>query len=240
MLGKTFTHLRFIILVMFVVALPQTAAAYGTFNLADQWSDTFNPNGRWTYYGGPNPMQYHFTNEWGNPAWSTDYQGAPQWFKCTSDNPLGFDIMAGDVGLLASISSSNAVTWTVDSTGLATISGGVWMIRDMAPIRINDWFLYLNGVLLTDGQIYSGDPYSRGNPFLFADGSGGAGAVTNFAVTAGDIIRLTIYNPGPNLLSDYAGVNLSITTAVPAPPALWLMGSGLLGLWGWRRRKMRP
>jgi len=219
--------------VVMVALLPQVAAAYGTFNLSSQWSDAVNPNGRWSYSEGSVPMAHRGNTEWGLPAWFSPNLSVPIWFKCTS-NPNGLDIQTGDVGMHAGYGASTNVTWTVDSTGLATISGGVWMIRDNG--RANDWALYRNASLLTQGQISSGDPYSRGIPFLFANGSGGAGAVTNFAVTTGDTIKLSFSRPG-DVTPDYAGMNLQIVTSpVPVPPSAVLLGTGLLGLWAWRRR----
>jgi len=230
---RLFKRLWVLLPVVMIALLPQAAAAYGTFNLADEWSDGTNPNGLWSYNDGSVPMTYHVDTEWGQPAWSSNAHGVPLWFKCNSNNPLNFDIKTGDVGMHAGYYAPTDVTWTVDSTGFATISGGVWMIRDI--YRGNGWALYRNADLLTQGQISSGDDYSRSNPFLFTAGSRGPGAVTLFAVTAGDTIKLS-FSPGPGT-PDYAGMNLQIVTSpVPVPPSAVLLGTGLLGLWAWRRR----
>ncbi len=49
------------------------------------------------------------------------------------------------------------------------------------------WQIYLNDVLLTTGTIGSGDPFDRAAPMALTAGSGGAGAVNDLTVSAGDV-----------------------------------------------------
>jgi hypothetical protein len=82
------------------------------------------------------------------------------------------------------------VIWTSPINGTATISGNVWMGRDIN--RLNHWALYNNSVLVTDGDIFSGDPYNRASPFNFANGSGGPLVLQNIPVALGSVFELRI------------------------------------------------
>ena len=59
---------------------------------------------------------------------------------------------------------------------------------------------------------------------------------TNFSVNAGDRINFAV---GPHTDGTYSygttPLAATITSAVPLPGAVWLLGSGLLGLAGFRR-----
>ena len=115
--------------------------------------------------------------------------------------------------------------WTSPLNGFATISGNTWMGRDIS--RGNHWALFDDGILLTEGDISSGDSYSRATPFSFDTGSGGALALQNIPVSIGEVFELritTTSTPG-----DYAGVNFTVNT-VPEPSTLIFGVIGALGL----------
>jgi len=218
-----------------VVGLPLQAGAV-THNLAAEWSNDFNPHGLWSYNDGSTPIPTNeYWGELGGLAW--DSPGKPSTipiaFKVTVDNPSGFDLKSGDTGMHSGDNGANC-TWTSDMAGIATVSGNAWLIRDIG--RAIDWKLYVDDTLKTSGSLYSGDPYSRDNPFEFADGSGGVDALT-FAISVGTKIILE-FVPPPTYWNDYVGTNFTIdVNPVPAPPGVWLMGSGLLGLLAFRRRR---
>jgi len=69
------------------------------------------------------------------------------------------------------------------------------MGRDIG--RSNHWALYNNGVLFTQGDISSGDPYNRASPFNFANGSGGALVLQNIPMTVGSVFELASREPAP-------------------------------------------
>lgn len=79
--------------------------------------------------------------------------------------------------------------------------------------RSNQWSLFLNGTLLSQGDLFTGDPYSRANPFEFGSGSGGANAVTGLAVSTGDVLSLAIARTG-FAPGDFVGVDLRIEAEV--------------------------
>lgn len=235
------------------VAMAFTAHAV-TYDLQTQFSSTDNPNGVWTYREGNNALP--LVADWTplsapvvQPAWATGVPqtGAfiPAWFQSTSSNPGGNDIITGDV-VVHSTDSFNGgtagpanVMWTSPSAGTIDISGNAWRTRDIS--RSNDWTLFLNGVAISGGNLFSGDGFDRSNPFDFSLGTGGLAALTTLAVLPGDIVGLEILKAAGEPFGDFVGVNLTIDLApVPLPAAfpLFAGGLGLLGLLGWRRKRM--
>jgi hypothetical protein len=236
-----------LILVAFVVGTALSTQG-ATYDLNADWSDSSNPNGVWTYREGTNALP-HVTAWQGlsgdfvtaQPAWARNATGSsnlPPWFKSSAVVGITHDWQTGDVvmhstdGFNGIGSGEGNVIWTSPITGFATISGNTWMGRDIG--RSNHWALYNNGVLFTQGDISSGDPYNRASPFNFANGSGGALVLQNIPVTVGSVFELRITRtsaPG-----DYAGVNFMVTT-VPEPSTCLLVLSSIIALVATGRRK---
>jgi hypothetical protein len=159
--------------------------------------------------------------------------------QSTTDNPGGLDIMTGDV-LLHSTDSTNGATtgvanviWTAPEAGTADLSGTIWMARDIE--RSNDWTLLLEGADLTSGSVSSGDAFDRANPMDFALGSGGASALSDIVVSAGDVIELLVTHDSTQ--GDFAGVAFAVAfTEVPEPAQALLLAVGALVLLGAGRR----
>ncbi len=162
---------------------------------------------------------------WTNPqaAWarssgaiSSDHTFLPQWFKSNgSETGLGGwgdDWEAGDV-VIHSTDPENGVgggegnvVWTSPIAGVISISGNIWMGRDIG--RANHWTLYKNNSALTGGDVSSGDAYSRTNPMPFSMGSAGPSVLDNVSVNVGDTIKLEINRTTGS--GDVVGINLTI------------------------------
>jgi hypothetical protein len=224
------TKLTTLCFLLSVAIQPSIAAQPATYDLNADWSDVSNSNGVWTYREGTNTLPH--VAAWQGlsgdfdtpqPAWAPNATGSsnlPPWFKSSAivGLPHPHDWQIGDVlthstdGFNGIGNGASNVIWTSPVVGTATISGNVWMGRDIS--RSNHWALYHNGSLLTEGDISSGDPYNRASPFDFANGSGGPLVLQDIPVSAGTVFELRITRT--SVPGDYAGVNFTVTT-IPEP-----------------------
>ncbi|MFN0204920.1 MAG: LamG domain-containing protein [Planctomycetota bacterium] len=209
---------------------PGRVAPSVMFDLGSDWSDTENPNGTWQYREGTNALPH--VNAWGDvfgdefvgdqPAWARTGGGntfLPGWFKSSVPlvDPMQYDFKSGDIVTHSTDDGNGAgsgaanVLWTSPFTGVVDVSGSVWMTRNIG--RSNDWFLYHNSTLLTQGNIASGDPFDRATPMSFSAGGGGASVLRDITIAAGDTIRLEFVKTSQ--FGDAIGVNLSMSVAVP-------------------------
>ena len=232
----------------FVVCILTTfTAKSATFNLQADWSDINNPNGVWSYNDGGGAITNHIDNYLpgvfvnSQPAWANAASGSGHivsWFKSVNDT---YDWFSGDVITHTWDSANGGVstphsnlTWTSPSAGVIDISGAVWLARNIG--RSVDWDLSLNTFTLTGGSLFDGDVFDRSSPSDFAGGTGGASVLTGIPVVAGDQITLSLITT--SRFGEFTGIDFNIQlTTVPVPPALWLFGSGLIGLIGVARRK---
>jgi hypothetical protein len=225
--------------VTFIAMLSQPAWSV-TYDLTADWSDAVNPNGVWTYREGANVLPH--VNSWQEVlgGWSVDQPGwaeseddinrLPFWFKSNGSETFVADWQAGDVvvhstDFINGAGNDNAnVLWTAPSDGIATITGGLWIGRDIG--RAVAWSLLLNNVQVTAGVVGDSDPYDSSNPYQFSAGSGGASAVSDLIVGAGDTIELRF---GTTLVGDFVVVDLAIDVVpVPEPSSLAMLISPLV------------
>jgi hypothetical protein len=223
-----------------------------TYSLANDWSDTSNPNGVWSYNEAPGvPIPVHqshyFPGTVAQPAWANEplpqVGHIPVWLKAvydySSDPTANLDLPLGRVGMHPNDpfnsppGLANAVAglgWTSPFAGTAAISGDLWELSRSLGRSI-DWNITLNGLPLTGGTIFSTDPYTSSNPDSFANGFGGTGALT-FAVARGDVVSLNIVRHLPNEAGTFTGVDetIMLQTAVPEPSSLAIGGIGALAL----------
>jgi hypothetical protein len=242
------------ILVATVVLLltPALRANTLTYDLGGNWSNSNNPNGVWSYRAGSTNLplipNFSFAGSLplGGPAWAPSNNGGnflPAWFQAVQNS---FNWQVGDI-VVHSTDQANGVgqgvaniLWTAPVNGTINITGDTWLARSIG--RGNDWAIYFNGNLLSSGVTFDGNGFTRANPFVFSNGSGGALALQNLTVNPGDTVQLVISQDPNSAFGDFNGVNLQITetsqtVATPESSSLILLGSGLLGLCGAVRRK---
>ena len=95
-------------------------------------------------------------------------------------------------------------------SGVATVEGGTWVRQSTDRPQI--WEIHVNGVLISQGRLFTGDGFTETTPFAFSAGSGGASAMT-FSVSPSDIIELRLIKdtPDPPGSGDIVGVDIEIT-----------------------------
>lgn len=209
----------------FTSAAPARAGVL--YDLATDWSTTPNPFGAWSLYKSEEAL---FT------IYQPGYGWADQPYPQTAHVPVwslgegGTNILVHSAELDRTGSDVTKARWTSPINGTATIQGGIWMTRDQG--RRVGWQLRKNGVVLSAGEVYSGDPYDAANPFRFELGSGGAAALTQ-AVQAGDYLELALISLSENgNLGENVGlvfrVELTAAGCQPPPPGLvaWWRGEG--------------
>jgi hypothetical protein len=204
------------------------ARAQADFDLTSDWSDTQNPSGSWSYREGTKLLPH--VGAWlgwipAQPAWAYAESGTtrlPSWFKAVAAANVG-DVQPGDI-VVHTTDAANGVghgianlLWTSPITGVVNVSGAVWMTRDIS--RSNHWTLYKNDQAITSGDISSGDPYSRANPFRFDQGSGGAGVLEGISVVPGDSLELAIGKT--STFGDFVGVEFHIAVEASATTLAW-------------------
>ncbi|MCC6676053.1 MAG: hypothetical protein IT436_02810 [Phycisphaerales bacterium] len=204
------------VLLTCAAALP---AAGQTYDLRSDWSDSINPNGRWSYREAANPLPK--VASWApggwttpQPAWASGQVPAiphiPAFLRSNGTETFAHDWITGDVMFHTTDSGSGPglgtanIAWTSPVDGVITISGAVWIGRDIG--RTQQWVLRHNAAALAQGIIASGDVYSRANPFTFAAGAAVPAALIDRAVSRGDEIRLEgspVASPGDFIAADF-------------------------------------
>ena len=191
-----------------------TSSHAEVWDIKRDWSDITN-GGTWSYRHGEVNLTHIDAWVWPNqPAWHGGSH-VPVWFRSTNDNPDGCDFMTGDI-ITHSTDTSNGdgmgssnVIWTSPMDCTIDISGNIWAARDIG--RSNHWNIFLNGISLTDGDVYSGDAYSRSNPFDFSQGSGGSSILQDISVSQGDILKLQVTTNIAHS-GDFVGINFVISS----------------------------
>jgi len=220
-------------------ALVLSGAAQGdTYNLSSDWSEVSNPNGQVTLRQGFDALPHVDAWQRNLGGWSTFQPGwarsedantrLPFFFKSNGTEQFVHDFVEGDVVVHTWDSTNGSgsmqanILYDVAVAGTLSVSGSVWMGRDIG--RAVTWQLMHNSGVISQGDLSSGDPYSRANPMLLTQGTGGVGAVTDINVSVGDRIELWFLTT--SFSGDFVGIDLTIDN-VPAPS-----GAGLLALAG--------
>jgi hypothetical protein len=206
-----------------LLAWTGAAGAAPIWDLTTDWSDATNPSGPWAYRHGAELLPHVDSWEGGTgyfaepqPAWARHDLNStriPCLFRSSANVVTDHDFTFGDVVCHTrddanGVGSGEAnVAWVSPVEGTINVEGAVWMGRDIG--RSNHWSLWLNATKLTEGDIASGDPYSRAAPFDLSAGSGGPPALTNLAVHVGDALALKLERTSQ--YGDFVGIRLRVT-----------------------------
>jgi hypothetical protein len=187
--------------------------ATDVYDLANDWSDSRNPNGVWGLYKAPQKLfttNQHdwFSNGTHQNAWADapypQLTHVPMWMKIndtlgnlfindreqyTNFVDKGYIIMHGAESDRSGTEYSRVI-WTSPIQGTIKIVGGLWMAKEYNRPMI--WEIRKNSVVLSTGELSQGDPYSINNPCEYAYGSGGSMALVQ-PVEIHDEIELMIY-----------------------------------------------
>jgi hypothetical protein len=184
---------------------------------ADVGSDTLE----WAVQGGQYTADANATN-WktaGTAQFLTTVTGNSTATKLAGDNTGNFIKWAGLSADVATINTNSGGASSVE--GSSPSSAGVWDFN--APTGTSGW--YSNGPL-------TGNLTGGGSENLYYV-TGGGGTLSKVAFTLVGTASLSA--SGLTL----TGTSTTPPPPVPLPPALWLLGSGLLGLAGVARRKSK-
>jgi hypothetical protein len=211
---------------LLLIAAPPVGAT--TWDVAADFPGTGNPNGVWSYgWELPLGSALNWFTHLGNNGW----QGSPYWNELgNSDAPpivwknIGannYGVKTGEVSLHPGDDLSGTVTgkytvvrWTSPVAGTVNISG----YFGQGDINAMDYFIYQDGT-----EIRKSINDSNDYDFSF-----------NRAVSPGTTIDFIV---GNHYAYGNTPLHATITanSVVPIPGVVWLLGSGLAGLAGWRR-----
>jgi len=231
-----------VLLSLTLFSIISAARAGNVANLSADWSNSNNPNtatfGTWSYRQGtsllPEVPNWNGDGTAGftQPAWAPGNNAGdflPVELKAQSavgDWQVGDVVVHTTDGANGDSHGPANFLWTSPNTGIVTISGDVWA-GFVVSGRDNMWTLFVNGIAVSSGTDI--DSYTRANPFLFSDGTGGSAALVQ-NVTAGSTIDLQIART--STLGSFVGASLTITesSAVPEPSSLVLGGLAVSAL----------
>jgi len=207
-----------------------TSAEAGVFDLGADWSNASNPNGSWSYLLNGAPVGSStrgndpFSFPGPPPIWGDAHVG---WSKSIgTESPL-WDLQSGDVYGHPENGAFLSIAWTSPVAETVQASGGLWAIRDIG--RSTDWLLLLNGAIIDEGNVFSGDSFSRSNPEVFSYYG---------AVEPGDVLELRVLPTVGQPFGDYVATTFAVTT-VPEPFHAVLVSIALIGIAVNRSRNAR-
>ena len=238
MTATRFRLFCFSVMAACLLAAPAKAAIV-VYDLGLDYSDTLNPNGVWSFAQG-NTLLTHFTpvptslapavanGYWGTNASNLNSSVMLSTAGGSAAPPLtNFDFIAGEVLVGTTDASTGGpvdIRWTAPSNGTFTYSGWVWYADPTAGPFGNSFNISLNnGPSIEFLTASLGQHFFNSVPML--------NGLTPFAVTAGDVVTLTVAPLVPAPTPLIGGVSWTIDfTPVPEPSSWLLMGMGLIAV----------
>ena len=196
-----------------------------SYNPTDDFSiSNGNPNGVWTYGWMPSDLSAFNTHT--TTVIVTNYQ---LWYTPMYENEY-----VPDIGINTSDSTFEGIA--PGQLALHPGKGGeASVLRFTAPA---------GGIYDIDGEFFAGDTgimkvgVRQGSGFIWNGNDYGSFFIDDKMLSAGDTVDFLVYTGTGGYTGGNTGLELTIS-AVPIPPAILLLGSGILGLGLFRRGHKR-
>jgi hypothetical protein len=170
-------------------------AATLVYDLKADWSDTQNPNGAWSFHDYTGALLSNDPFPW---AYSCETLEAIA--RASEAIVVPGTLELGDIFVRPG-SCGVTVRWTAPAKGTINVSGNLWGCHA-------DWTVTHSGSALSGGSAIA---VTRSAPYAFSSGSGGASALQNIAVQAGDQIEIGFTSFVRCFDFDGVGLNFTIT-----------------------------
>jgi hypothetical protein len=220
-----------------------------SYSLKDDWSNTQNPTGPWSYNYNDSPITVFQTFWWGDAGWGNISIGDGAILKANNyptgvTDPWGnviappHDWQSGDVMMHAlsepygGLSTFLNVRWTSPADGMIDISGRAWEGEIFAD-RDVAWSLIVDGQTIAARNSMQG-LYRTDTGAQFSANVLGGNSLTGIPVLEGDVVEFRV--SALTYYGHFVGVEANIDlTVVPEPGPMGLLAAGLVGLLGFRK-----
>jgi hypothetical protein len=210
------------------------------YNLTDDFSNTRNPNGAWSYNYNDSPISVFQTMFWGEAGWGIYNFGEACIIKGSAPSgpsPFGGDVppphdwVPGDV-MMHAISLPYGgdttflnVRWTSPGDGLIDITGRAWD-GEIASDRDVAWALIVGGQTFAQRSAVRGI-FRTDTDAAFDSNLVGGNSLSSIPVTAGEIVEFRVMTD--TYYGNFVGVQENITF-VPEVKSVPLLVAGMAGV----------
>jgi hypothetical protein len=243
--SRIYCHLPFVAMTSTLLLLPSAGTTWANqfqYSLVNDWSNTQNPSGAWSYNYNNSPISVYQTFWWGQAGWGNLWIGDGCIIKGSQPigtdpwgNPSGpsHDWLPGDVMMHAlSIPYGGDttflnVTWTSPADGMIDITGRAWD-GEILSDRDVAWSLLLNGQTIAQRSSVFG-LYRTDAGAQFASNLVGNNSLTGIPVTQGEVLEFRVATD--TYYGQFVGIQENITlTTVPEAGTFPLFVAGIVGL----------